>query len=105
MTSMAKESKVGTFVSSKSEEDGTLYFTLTGTNVSIANGLRRTILADIPTLVFKTFPDKENKAKFVTNTSRFNNEILKQRLQCIPIHGITHDQPYDELEVIIDKKK
>jgi len=104
MTSMAKESKIGMFVSSKSEDDGTLYFTLTSTNVSVANGLRRTILADIPTLVFKTFPDKENKAKFVTNTSRFNNEILKQRLQCIPIHGITHDQPYDELEVIIDKK-
>ena len=101
---MAKESKVGTYVSSKSAEDGTLYFTLTGTNVSIANGLRRTILADIPTLVFKTFPDKENKAKFITNTSRFNNEILKQRLQCIPIHGITHEQPYDELEIIIDKK-
>ena len=84
---MAKESKIGMFVSSKSEDDGTLYFTLTSTNVSVANGLRRTILADIPTLVFKTFPDKENKAKFVTNTSRFNNEILKHHTRPSTTHS------------------
>ena len=61
-------------------------FTLTGVNVSIANGLRRTILSDIPTVVFKTTPYEENKCNIITNTSRLNNEIIKQRLSCIPIH-------------------
>ena len=96
--------KAALYVSKKEEEDGELYFTIENLNVSFANGIRRTILSDIPTLAIKTFPDKENQAKIITNTSRFNNEILKQRLSCIPIHGVTHDQPYDELEIIIDKQ-
>ncbi len=106
--SATRESKVpkkpNQYISQKDEADGILYYTLSGTNVSVANGLRRTILSDMPTLVFKTFPDKENQAKIIINKSRFNNEILKQRLGCIPIHGVTHDQPFDELEVIIEKK-
>ena len=63
-----------------------LKFTLSGVNVSIANAVRRTILSDIPILVFKTSPYEENKANITVNTSRLNNEILKQRLSCIPIH-------------------
>ena len=55
--------KTNLYISKKEEEDGVLYFTLSATDVSIANGLRRTILSDIPTLVFKTFPDKQNQAK------------------------------------------
>lgn len=61
-------------------------FTLTGLNVSLANGLRRTMLSDIPIVVFRTTPYEKNRCKIITNTSRFNNEILKQRLSCIPIH-------------------
>jgi len=102
--SQALKSKVMTYVSKRDEADGVLYFTLSDLNVSIANSLRRVILSDIPTLAFKTFPDKENQANITTNTSRFNNEILKQRLACIPIHGLTHDQPWEELIVIIDKQ-
>jgi len=63
-----------------------LSFTLSGANVSIANAIRRTILSDIPTVVFKTSPYEECKANIITNTTRLNNEILKQRLSCIPIH-------------------
>ena len=100
--SQALASKVMTYVSKRDEADGVLYFTLSKLNVSIANSLRRVILSDIPTLAFKTFPDKDNQANITTNTSRFNNEILKQRLACIPIHGLTHDQPWEELVVIID---
>jgi DNA-directed RNA polymerase alpha subunit len=74
-------------VSAKREDDGnTLHFTLSGVNVSIANAIRRTILSDIETVVFKTSPYSENLANFITNTSRINNEILKQRLSCIPIY-------------------
>jgi len=63
-----------------------LSFTISGVNVSVANAIRRTILSDIPTVVFKTSPYEECKANIITNTSRLNNEILKQRLSCIPIH-------------------
>ena len=69
-----------------SEENDLLSFTLSGVNVSLANAIRRTILSDIDQLVFRTAPYKENKANIITNTSRLNNEIIKQRLSCIPIH-------------------
>lgn len=67
-------------------KDNLFSFVLSGVNVSLANGIRRTILSDIPTLVFKTTPYEENKANIMVNTSRLNNEIIKQRLSCIPIH-------------------
>lgn len=72
-------------VISNISEDGDIYkFTLSDINVSLANAIRRTILSDIPTLVF----DAENREKCVVekNTGRLHNEILKHRLTCIPIH-------------------
>jgi len=68
------------------ENGNMLTFTLKDVNVSLANGLRRTILSDIPTVVFKTSPHEQNKANIIMNTTRLNNEILKQRLSCIPIY-------------------
>ena len=70
------------------ENKGILTFTLENTNVSIANALRRTILSDIDTVVFNTNNDNINIEK---NTTRFHNEILKQRLGCIPVHIKDHD--------------
>lgn len=70
------------------ENKGVLTFTLENTNVSIANALRRTILSDIDTVVFNTDNDNINIEK---NTTRFHNEILKQRLGCIPVHIKDHD--------------
>ena len=67
------------------EEDGLMSFTITNIDVSYVNALRRTILADIPIVCFKTTPYEENKANIMINTTRLNNEILKQRLSCIPI--------------------
>jgi DNA-directed RNA polymerase subunit L len=69
-----------------SNKEDVLQFTLSGVNVSLANAIRRIILSDIPLLVFKTTPYEENKASILVNTTRLNNEILKQRLSCIPIH-------------------
>jgi DNA-directed RNA polymerase alpha subunit len=63
-----------------------LTFTLSGVNVSIANAIRRVILSDINTVVFRTTPYEKNKANIAVNTSRLNNEVIKQRLSCIPIH-------------------
>ena len=67
------------------EEDGIMTFTISNLDVSYVNALRRTILTDIQTLAFKTTPYEENKANIIHNTSRLNNEIIKQRLSCIPI--------------------
>jgi DNA-directed RNA polymerase subunit L len=61
-------------------------FTLSGVNVSLANALRRTIISDIPLVIFRTSPNDKNKCTITSNTSRLNNEIIKQRLSCIPIH-------------------
>ncbi len=68
------------------ERNNTLYFTISNINVSYANAIRRVILSDIPTVVIRTFPYEKNDANFEINTSALNNEILKQRLSCIPIH-------------------
>jgi DNA-directed RNA polymerase subunit L len=67
-------------------DDDSIGFTLSGVNLSFANGLRRTLLSDIPQVVFRTTPNEQNKCAIHTNTSRLNNEIIKQRLSCIPIH-------------------
>ena len=45
-----------------SNTDGKLSFRLSGINVSLANAIRRTILSDIPLVVFKTTPYEQNKA-------------------------------------------
>ena len=67
------------------EEEGILTFTIYNTDVSYINAIRRTILSDVPVVCFKTSPYEENKANIQINTSRLNNEIIKQRLSCIPI--------------------
>jgi DNA-directed RNA polymerase subunit L len=61
-------------------DDNILHFTLKNANVCIANALRRTIIGNIRSVVMS----KED-CNITTNTSRFNNEIIKQRLACIPI--------------------
>ena len=67
------------------ESDEILTFTIASVDVSYINAIRRTILSDIPVVCFKTTPYKENRANILINTTRLNNEILKQRLSCIPI--------------------
>ena len=91
-------------ISNMSEDEGVLEFTLSGIHMSLANAIRRTVLSDIPTIVFRTSPYKENKATFHKNTTRLNNEILKQRLSCIPIHIQDLETPLQDLEVIVQKK-
>jgi DNA-directed RNA polymerase subunit L len=73
-------------VNNFSEDGDTLHFTLKNVEVSLANALRRTILSDIPTVVIETEPYEKNQCNIIKNTGRLHNEILKQRLSCIPIH-------------------
>tara|TARA_B110000483_G_C18202940_1_gene546121 strand:- start:3962 stop:5071 length:1110 start_codon:yes stop_codon:yes gene_type:complete len=73
-------------ITAVSEENKIYNFTLYGVNVSIANALRRTILMDIPMVVFRTEENDNNDCTIHKNTGRLHNEILKQRLSCIPVH-------------------
>lgn len=66
--------------------DDDLLFTLSGVNVSIANALRRIILSDISLIVFRVSPNDKNKCNIIANTCGLNNEIVKHRLSCVPIH-------------------
>lgn len=70
-----------------SEDQDVLKFTLHGIEVCFANAIRRTILSDIPTIVIRTENNEINQCNIKDNTSRLHNEILKQRLSCIPIHS------------------
>jgi DNA-directed RNA polymerase alpha subunit/DNA-directed RNA polymerase subunit L len=73
-------------ISNISEEAGVYRFTLSNVPTSIANGIRRTILSDIPLIVIPTENYKDNLCHVEINTTRMHNEIIKQRLSCIPIH-------------------
>tara|TARA_Y100000591_G_scaffold263728_1_gene236917 strand:- start:1581 stop:2690 length:1110 start_codon:yes stop_codon:yes gene_type:complete len=88
---------------SLAEKDGLLKFTLNGVDVSIANAIRRIIISDIPTIVFKTTPYEENKANVITNTTRLNNEIIKHRLSNVPIHLTDDSVNLDDYEMVLDK--
>jgi DNA-directed RNA polymerase subunit L len=70
---------------SKINEDE-LKFIISGINVSFANAIRRILLSEIPMVVFRVSPNDKNKCNIITNTSGLNNEIIKHRLSCIPIH-------------------
>jgi len=92
-------------ISNLSEDDASiLKFRLSNVDTSIANGLRRIILAEIPTIVFRTSPHDKSLVKYDKNTSRLNNELISQRLSCIPIHITDTDFPIENYRVEIDKK-
>ena len=70
-----------------SEDGDILRFTLQNINVAFANAIRRTLLSDIPVIAIRTETYSTNKCQIHINTGRLHNEILKQRLSCIPIHS------------------
>lgn len=72
-------------ISNISEENGIYKFTLSGINVSLANALRRIILSEIPVVAIRTDDYATNQCNIEINTCRLHNEILKQRLSCVPI--------------------
>ena len=87
---------------SRTDERGELRFTIDKINVSLANSLRRVILSDVPTLVFRTTPHSESKSSITVNTSRIHNQILNQRLSCIPIHIIDETFEFKDYTVEIN---
>jgi len=85
------------------EENDVMSFTMSNVNVSIANALRRIILSEIPCVVFKTTPYAENKVNIEINTTRLNNELLKQRISCVPIHISDTGAPIENYTIEINK--
>lgn len=85
------------------ESNGVLKLLLQDTHLCLANAIRRTLLSDIQCVVFRTFPDDQSKCIINKNKTSFNNEIIKQRLSCIPIHIKNTKLPLDHYEVIIKK--
>lgn len=85
----------------KVTEDNELFkFTISKINVSLANALRRIILSEIPCVVIRTETHDINDCNIISNTCRLHNEIIKQRLSCIPIH-----MDFDQLEDLPGKYK
>lgn len=87
-----------------SEENNTLKLYITNANYSVVNAIRRTILSKIPVVCFKAFPYEENLCEILVNTSGLNNEIIKHRLTCIPVHLDPDEEDYKNLKIVIHKK-
>ena len=88
-------------VSNKNEADGVLRFNVEKCNVSVINAIRRIILSDIPSVVFRTTPYERSLVTITKNTTRLNNEIMKQRLSCIPIHITDTTKDLEQYEVVL----
>ena len=81
----------------------TATFTLTNASMSLANALRRTIMADVPCVVLHTDTNEDDGPSFHTNTSRRTNEIISQRLACIPVHISDPSFPYEDYTYVINR--
>lgn len=95
---------------SKTHDDNLMKFTIKDVPLSAINALRRVIISDIPVVGFKTTPHEENQCEILVNTTRFNNEILKHRLACIPVHikdnfvTKTPSIPLENYELVVQKR-
>lgn len=74
------------YISELHNDHDELNFTLHNVETSYANALRRSILSMIPVVGLKTEPNENNQMIIYKNTSKLNNEIMKHRLSCVPIH-------------------
>lgn len=73
-------------------------FALSGVHVSIANGLRRTILGYLPSLGIVPFPESDTTVTITTNTTPLHNELVKSRLAAIAFNVDPDDELVDRLE-------
>jgi DNA-directed RNA polymerase alpha subunit len=63
------------------ENEDILRFNISGVDKCFVNAIRRTILSDINTVCIDT-----SDCEIKINHSRYHNEIIKERLKCIPVH-------------------
>jgi hypothetical protein len=91
-------------VSKVNNSNKVLSFTISNINVSLANALRRIMLSEIPTVVFRTTPYEKNRVEIDVNTTRMNNEIIKQRISCIPVYITDPNLKLENYVIEVSKK-
>ena len=82
-------------------DDRRLSLTVANCSVSLPNAFRRTILSDIPCVAINVDVDADDALRFQTNTTRLTNEMIAQRLACIPVHITDVDFPLGEYSFLI----
>ena len=87
------------------DDSDVLEFEVHHSNVSIINSMRRCILSEIPIYVFKGFPHEKSEINIIKNNTRLHNEIIKQRLGCIPVFIKPGKEIFDitKYKFVIDK--
>ena len=83
------------------EDSRKLTFSIEHIDRSVINAIRRTLVRDIPVIVLDT---SNEHCSIDKNTSRLTNEIIKQRLDCVPLHINDMDFPYDQYTVSLKKQ-
>lgn len=73
------------------EANGKLTFDIENVELPYVNGLRRTILSDIDVVGIKGFPHEDCDINIVENDTNLNNEIMKHRIMCVPVHVLKPD--------------
>ena len=69
-------------------------FTLQDIHYSMANSVRRAMIAKVPTIGFKSEPHIQSTIKIDRNDTYLNNQIIAHRLAMIPIH-VPHPDQFD----------
>jgi len=67
-------------------------FVLQDVHYSLANGVRRAMIAKVPTIGFKSEPHAQSTIKIGRNDTYLNNQIIAHRLAMIPIQAPHPDQ-------------
>ena len=69
-----------------SKKDNLIKLEISNYHKPLINALRRIVIAEIPTIAFKTSPADYFDISITSNTSSLHNEFIQQRLGLIPIH-------------------
>ena len=74
-------------IEQRGKGSGRLHFIIDNIDVSIINGLRRVITSNIPTLVFRGFPDKDNQINiYKTQCIHYNILIIMAKVRLLLLY-------------------
>ncbi len=79
-------------------------FRLSGTNVTIANTIRRAIISDAPSVAFRTEPAEKSDVVISVNTTPLVNEMIALRIGLIPISVDPLAFDPDAYEFVLEKE-
>lgn len=80
-------------ISKVEEQNGKLSIDINNVMLPFINGIRRTILSSINVVGIKGFPHDICDINIIENDTNLNNEIIKHRVTCIPVHVLKPDKP------------